>query len=693
MLTTICLNVLSCYALRGNMGELRIHKSQVLVSKEDSLHKLKELVVTGKGQEHTLYGTVYYPKPEIRKHIGNGLELLAHMMLPQIDVHLKEKKVMHGDKEVTLKINGRVVNDNTEILELQPKDILRIEFQEMPTGMDAEYNAVINYVVRRYKLGGYVMFDGEQRFKGQGDYLSMVRMSHNLSEYTVGYQFSYMNNPWQQQRNDESWKYPDALVLNRQTDSYASLYKKRIHNVFVNYDYQKSGCDINLNLGYKNNVVPHNDSRSSLSYKGKYDISSDASDASRETYRNPYLSFSFDRTFKSGQELKVEANADYSRNFYNRSYEELENGGDASNLRTQINEDYLKTYAKIAWTRSFPTGWNLSVTTGNTVSISNKYYAGSGEDNLFSTETWLYPNVSKKWEHVFLSLRLGGKYQYYKQGNVTKHFIYPAPKFIFRYLPSENHILQYYFFFGNFAPAVYLYNSTLQSIDFLQKKIGNPRLAIRKEYENNLTYTANFNHFSLYYYLEQYSAFPTYRESVLYDGTYFIHSYMNTGHWNYLDTHLVLGYSLLHDRLRLKMKLGIKRTESSGENSMKVYYAYISPIVNFYFKRFALQFYYNSPSKGVWMENVKWTETGNYGLSFSYNTNNLSVSLSTDTPLSCYKRTEALLQDIYSYDKIYHDGLQEHSFYLNLTYHLSFGRKHNYKTINTNNNTNSAIMK
>lgn len=688
----LCFTNFSCYASDKNKEE-SMKYCLSFASEKDSLRYLKELVVTGREQKNTLQGAIYYPLTETRKHSNNGLDLLEQMMLPQIEVNRREKKIMHGDKEVTLKINGRVVRDNTEILELQPKDIIRIELQEIPTGADAEYNTVINYVVRHYKLGGYVMFNGNQRLKGQGDYLSMLRFSHNHAEYTVGYLFGYTANPSQKLYNSEKWVYPDATLLQRDMKQYATLYQQRNNNLFFNYNYQNLNNNINFKFGYKNNKVPHNENHSDLSYRGKYELMSTAFDTSEETYRNPYMSFSIDKKFKNDREINAMVDVNFSRNVYDRTYTEQEKEEKPSSLRTQIHENYLTTLTKIAYTRSFPQNWKMTILGGNTVNVSNKNYSGTGKDDLFSTETWFYPNITKLWTHFFLSLRLGAKFQFYKQENIRKHFIYPAPKLIFRFLPSENHVLQYAFYFGNFPPSVYLYNSTLQSIDFLQKKVGNPHLTIRKEYENNFSYTATFKNFNLYYYFEQYSAFPTYRESIRYDGTYFIHTYVNTGHWNYLDTYLTLGYSPFHNKLRLKMKFGVKGSESSGNNSMKVYYVYLSPMIYFYYKKLTLQLYYSSPSKGVWMENVKWTETGNYGFSLSYNAGNFSVSFSTDTPFSHYKRTERLVQDNYNYNKMYTDGLKEHSFYLSLSYHFTFGRHHTYTTINTDKNTNSAIMK
>ena len=49
-----------------------------------------------------------------------------------------------------------------EITSLRPKDILRVEYYDMPTGKYANDKAVMNYIVKTYTSGGYTQVDALQ---------------------------------------------------------------------------------------------------------------------------------------------------------------------------------------------------------------------------------------------------------------------------------------------------------------------------------------------------------------------------------------------------------------------------------------------------------------------------------------------------------------------------------------------------
>ena len=45
---------------------------------------------------------------------------------------------------------------------LRPKDVLRVEYYDMPTGKYANDKAVMNYIVKTYTSGGYTQVDALQ---------------------------------------------------------------------------------------------------------------------------------------------------------------------------------------------------------------------------------------------------------------------------------------------------------------------------------------------------------------------------------------------------------------------------------------------------------------------------------------------------------------------------------------------------
>ena len=155
----------------------------------DSVSKnvqLKEVVVAGDMAKREVDHIDCIPTPKQRKHAHSGFELIRNMMLSGVNVDTENGVITTPVGTATLYINGRKASVR-EITSLRPKDILRVEYYDMPTGKYANDKAVINYIVKTYTSGGYTQVDALQ---GVG----YLKGDYNLtSKYSLGH---YNVNLW-----------------------------------------------------------------------------------------------------------------------------------------------------------------------------------------------------------------------------------------------------------------------------------------------------------------------------------------------------------------------------------------------------------------------------------------------------------------------------------------------------------------
>lgn len=658
---------------------------------------LDEIVVTAKSQINQSDKTLLFPTELQKKHSTDGFSLLNNLMIPQIDVDVLKKGVSSRGKAVTLLLNGRPIIDKNEITLLRPQDIIRIEYYEMPTGSLAEYESVINYITRQYKFGGYISVNGmQQTTYGEGDYLAISRLNHQNSEHTLGYNLNFLHDNKIHREISETFTYPDNDILYRTENSQPSIEKNHTLHVFYNYNFRNSQTQINVKVGYKDNTSNEN-FNSLLDYKGTVGQSLKLSNNSNEKQNNPYLAFYTDLKLKKLQTLYIRANMDYSKNHYKYIYIEEQENSSKNQLQTNTAEDYYSTILGAIYTKILSKGREISLNLHNYTNISKSIYnSGNNMDKeRFTTSESLYLfNMSKKWEKIFLSIRLGVSSLFYSQKDEkNRQYWSYRPGITFRYIFNERSTLQYKATLDNSFPTLSLSTNTEQNIDFMQKKIGNPALKIVEIFGNEFSYSYEFNRVNLNLSFNSFHSGPNTCKQVTYDGTYFIHSYLNNGRYNFINPELGTSIKLWNNLMNIKINTGLNRYIITGDNGIQRNDWYLNTSSMLLYKRISAYIYYYSSRKGVYDSLDQWTKTGRYGLVISYNNKGLSLGVGTQNPFSTYQQTNKINLNIYSSHNLSNNQQNDHLFYIKVAYNIDFGRDHKYTEIDVRKDTNSAIMK
>lgn len=229
---------------------------------------IKEVVVTAQNHVAIKDGVSYTPTPEERKSSSNYSALLARMMVAGLRVDEFSNKVeTNWGKEVHFFINGVEAKD-WEMKTLRPKEVARVEFLQSPSDPKyRNYESVVNFVLREYSYGGYVLAEANQGFGNNdyGDYdvAGKLKKGHMTYQAIVG---GYYRNAHEIVGNNNiTYTYNDGSKLNKKED-YEQDEKKRIYSTGFSARYDTDKLVWTLQTGLRFTHTPNSHTRQNILY-------------------------------------------------------------------------------------------------------------------------------------------------------------------------------------------------------------------------------------------------------------------------------------------------------------------------------------------------------------------------------------------------------------------------------------------
>lgn len=262
---------------------------------QDSLktQHIKEVVVTAKNHIAIKNGVSYIPTPEERKSSSNYSALLARMMVAGLHVDEFSNKVeTNWGKEVHFFINGVEASD-WEIKSLRPKEVARVDFLLSPSEPKYKnYQAVVNFVLREYSYGGYIVAEADQGFGNNdyGDYdiAGKLKKGHMTYQAIIG---SYYRNAHKIIGNEDvTYTYNNGSTLNKIVD-YEQVEKQRTYSTGISARYDSDNLIVVVQTGLKFTKKPSTHTSENMFYDSS-ESSISITDATSQTLI-PYVSSQF----------------------------------------------------------------------------------------------------------------------------------------------------------------------------------------------------------------------------------------------------------------------------------------------------------------------------------------------------------------------------------------------------------------
>lgn len=157
--------------------------------------ELSGVTVTASNIKTIDHGLSAIPTARERKVSVDGYGLLVNMHIPilKIDQITRSVKLNTGE-EVRYFVNG-VPASFKEVVGMRSKDVVRVEVLRRPTDpVYAGAAAVVNFVVKEYKYGGYTTLSADQKFfRSEGNYSVYTKYKSDKWTYQLFGDAGYRN--------------------------------------------------------------------------------------------------------------------------------------------------------------------------------------------------------------------------------------------------------------------------------------------------------------------------------------------------------------------------------------------------------------------------------------------------------------------------------------------------------------------
>lgn len=664
--------------------------SPITVTLTSNSIALKDVVVRGSSITRKDTHLQIIPDKQIYKHTNNGYDLLYDLMIPNLQIDRQKGAVTTIGGTVTLYIDGRKV-EYREVKGLKSKDILKVEYYDVPTGKYAGDYASINIITRPMTTGGYISVDGTQQLAYQeGDYNLAAKVAHGSTSFTIFGGYNRLHYDADKIEREEFFHF-DNNEISRSYSSYEGVNKQNQEYVQLNILTKKKKYMLSEKLSLVRKECPI-DQTDGVLFVNKAQTRTGQSSTNISSSLMPRLSLygNFDITDKQYVELSLAGT--YSRNKYSNMYQD-----DELNTSTKTTEDYYSANFYGKYGIIFPHKNSLSFHLGSVYMNTMSQYVGTYESwqHQWSSQNYVFVEYVQQFNKWRLRLKPGASALYYhtKDADAVSHYIPQLQSTIF-WQPTKNQQVALDVLYSNSYPTSSSLNTAEQIIDNLRIKRGNENLRPMDFFQGAVNYNvqigsriniASVSNFSYQYhqYVEKY-----FEENGKLINTIDDHNYSRS-----MVELLSLSWKAT-DNLRLKIDGVYNHADVWGKfrTSFNSWRAYMN--ANYYCKDFAFRLWANTKGKEMMLPMIAVEKIPvNYGGSVNWNHKEWSIELGTVSPFHKNNEfIETLNVPVYnSQEHIISSTIRK--FYIQAAYTFNFGKKTQKDWKNIDMNVNSAILK
>ncbi|WP_277233936.1 carboxypeptidase-like regulatory domain-containing protein [Phocaeicola salanitronis] len=653
---------------------------------------LSEVTVSGSSIIYKRDRTLIIPDMQQRKHAYSGYDLLYNLMIPGIDVNTRKGTVSNERGAVTVYING-VRADMREVQNLRPKDIEKVEYYDMPSGIFTGDIASLNYITKTYKAGGYIALDGEQTLGyTAGDYNVGAKLVKGKTSYTFFGGYNMSKHDGTEEEKNEVINFPDEAV-HRDRSTENAFYKNNQQYAQFKVNYAEEKYNLFAQAALTRDDTPRNGRDEALHYSSDASQNVDASNWTEEESLKPSLCL--DGLFypTKAQRIHVRAMGSYSDNTYQRNYAE-----DERLSKTHVDEDYYSFNLLGVY------GINLKNSTlGASIMhdhhITSSTYTGDYDSwqHLWRGETIVYLSymqhlMNDKWTFLLYPGVSFLNYRLHSQA-LQRYWTFRTNSWI-RYQPNKNHQFLGGFAMGNNQPDISSMNDMDQTVDFLQIKRGNPNLDNPVIQEFFFTYNAKLHPVNLKLNLWSTILKHNIRSAYFIERDKLVNTFRSDATYRKWKAELSASCRI-SDNLRANGKLRYEKFEYPSIPGLDTDNFFASLDVDYYFKSFTLRGWVKSTERTLDNSSLAITKSPcTYGFSLRYNASNWMAEVGTANPFNAHSHyREYLYTDAYQYNQVRTGRIYQQTGYVRVAYTFDFGKKTSKERNNVDRSINSAILK
>lgn len=638
----------------------------------------------------------YMPTKKQVNGANNGVMLLFNMMIPQLKVSPMENSVATSDQtSLGIFIDERQADAN-ELARLRPKDIARVEYYDMPTGVFARsgIDRALNIVTKKYTSGGYVdVRTNTKVIYPQGNYSVQASLDKGNVNMLVmaGSNVAKNDNTGSTTKNDYMFDTPFTKYMYYDFNETKNLSDYGLLRATVRG--KRSYFLAQAMLAW--NETPDNTAIRSVSYSDNFYPAAKSFTSSYSNGLTPSLLLSHQIRFNKKDMLNWNLSYSYSRNKNRSRYEE----GDFAPIINNAKDRYHSLVAALNYLHAFGNGGQLNFELANFLNNSNSVYSGTSpsQQEMLTNEFLLISSYTHRFGKKFsLMLRFGIDVNTYKvNGMETVTKLYTRPGLNANYKIDGTSSLTLTAYAGSFTPSLSLMNEAEQRVSEYEIKRGNPNLLAGKPITSVLSYSKYWNKFSLAAYAMYNGTIDNYVNLFTIEGNNMVNTHINGGNFHSYVVGVNGVLRLLSNSLQLRLSPTFSHKALTGTYRNKHNRFFIYSEVYYSTGAFSFSGYYTSPQTILVSSPVYSKSKCDYGMTASWSHRGLFVQVGCS---NIFNGKRDYSKNYFNYGA-YNTFVKAFSrslgaqVYLNLSYNFDFGRKVKRQDVKVNTSSNSGILK
>ena len=637
-------------------------------------------------------GMIIYPTDAQKQASNNGYNILEKLTLANLRIDNISHSITAIDNRggVQIRINGIVVG-KSEMLALNPKDIVKIDFINNPGVRYGDGIAyVIDIVTRRNESGYTIGTDLTSALTTlQGDGMVYGKWNKGKSELSLSYDVSGYRTKGEKNRQTADYTLKDGRIYTIERNDVESLRKSISHDAKLTYNWADSTATVfQASLsGVFNNAPDNYTVKDIVDGTRQYKATSRAKDKSY----SPVLDIYFFRQLTPRQSITANAVGTYistqTSSFYDEGapYKYDVDGKTASLLTEVIYENRLKPF-------TFSTGLNYSYK-----HIKNDYLGdASSLTKTNNNRLYAFAEIKGMLQPFSYTLGMGASFIHYTQNGHRYNFWTFHPKASLTYQINNSMQLSYTYQMQDKVSRIAMTSDAMVRTNSMEWTVGNPDLKPSHDIEHRLRVSYNTSRLQTFvegYYKQCLKPNMAHYERT--DDNQFIYTQINQKDIDVLDVYAYASYWLLPEKLQIAANGGIYRCFNFGYDYTHCYTSWFyAGSITAYLGNFTLQGYVDNGNR--FLEGESKGYNGAYSvLKASYTWRDWQFSLSWANPfMSNYKsyENELLNRNLYKHT-IGYSKANSNMISLNISWRLSRGSKHKSaeKTINLRDTDNGII--
>ena len=469
--------ILSAFALISAMITTAQTQSNDTLQLNASDFVLQEVTVESKNVIQKVDKQVLLPNREQRKASSDGVSLLQNLQIPRIVVNQADNTVKTlSNDDVQLRING-IEATTAEVMAINPKDVIRIEYHDQP---GVRYNgaaAVIDYIVRHRDTGGSLMLNASNgvTMPGWGEYYLSGKLHFGKSSFSLLSQYSPRDIYWTR-TNSETYNFSTTTIENSEIGE-PTRYKKDPVNLALNYNWTNGDKNM-LNITLRDNMdfTPYaQTNRDSRLYQGTDSFT--VHDHESSTAISPALDIYYQHNLPNDNHIYLNLVATYLNTRLSRQFTQTPLGAtlaDTTDVLSSVRGNKYSLIGEAIYEKRWET---LALTAGlrhNQQWMNNDYNYALVD--MTTAETYAFAEVQQRIGHFAYAAGLGAMHTFISQGGTQQSNWIARPQLTMSYDFGKGVFLKYKGFISGYQPSLAQMSDVSQQMDKYQIRQGNPNL-------------------------------------------------------------------------------------------------------------------------------------------------------------------------------------------------------------------------